>query len=79
MPRPDELLRARVLHTPRNPFAAADACESFDDGGLLVSAGRIRAVGDYAALQSAHPNAETRDLRGGLLLPGFVDAHTHFP
>ncbi|HTW67385.1 MAG TPA: guanine deaminase [Bryobacteraceae bacterium] len=74
-----ELLRAPLFHTPRNPFREARALESYADGGLLIHEGRIAACSDYAALSASHPDAATIDLRGGFLLPGFVDTHTHFP
>lgn len=74
-----ELLRATILHTRWNPFRADDALECFDDGGLLILDGRIAACGEYAAVARANPEAVTRDLRGGYLLPGFVDTHIHFP
>ncbi len=35
--------------------------------------------GDYAAVRHASPSATTVDWRGGFILPGFVDAHVHFP
>ena len=74
-----ELLRAPLFHTPRNPFREASALESYADGGLLIRAGRVAACGEYASLRDAHPDVPTVDLRGGYLLPGFIDAHTHFP
>lgn len=74
-----ELLRAPLFHTPRNPFRQANALECHADGGLLIREGRIAGCGDYSALRPAHPNAESVDLRGGFLLPGFVDTHIHFP
>lgn len=74
-----ELLRAGIFHTPGNPFSDEDALEAFPDGGLLIANGRIRALGDYRSLAAAYPLAETRDLRPGFILPGFVDVHTHFP
>jgi len=49
------------------------------DGALLVSDGRILAVGPRAKVE-AHPaakNAEPLDLGGRVVLPGFVDSHTH--
>jgi len=47
---------------------------------LAVREGRIAAVGDEAALRSAHQGEDTRliDLNGQALLPGFIDAHGHF-
>ena len=74
-----ELLRAPLFHTPRNPFRDSSALECYEDGGLLVVEGRVAGCGDYANLRKAHPEIPTVDLRGGFLLPGFVDTHIHFP
>lgn len=74
-----ELSRAAIFHTPRNPFQEENALEAYLDGGLLISEGRVVACGDYTAVHAAHPDALTRDLRGGFLLPGLVDTHVHFP
>src|SRR5438046_1063250 len=74
-----ELLRASIFHTPRNPFRDERALEFHQDGGLLIHDGRVAECGDYPALRSAHPEAVSTDLRGGFLLPGFVDTHIHFP
>jgi guanine deaminase len=74
-----ELLRAALFHTPRDPFRHDQALEAIRDGGLLIEHGRIAACGDYAALRDANPGAPVRDLRGGFLLPGFIDTHVHYP
>jgi guanine deaminase len=78
-----DLFRATIFHTPENPFPLdigdqrSLAC--YEDGGLLVRAGRIVACGDYGSIRAANPAAQTTDWRGGFLVPGFVDAHVHFP
>jgi len=74
-----ELLRAPLFHTPRNPFQGSNALESYADGGLLIRGGRVAACGDYATLRAAHSDVPGADLRGGYLLPGFIDTHIHFP
>ena len=74
-----ELLRAHLFHTPRNPFRNDKGLESYSDGGLLVRDGKVVACGDYGAVHAAHLEVPTTDLRGGFLLPGFVDTHIHFP
>ena len=74
-----EILRATVFHTPRNPFFESGALEWYHDGALLIRDGRIAACGDYTAIRAGHPDAKTRDLRGGFLIPGLVDVHVHFP
>ena len=72
------LYRAVVLDTPANPFAGG-ALRAAQDAGLLVRDGVIVARGPYADLRARHPEAAVVDLSEGLLLPGFVDTHVHFP
>lgn len=46
---------------------------------LLVSNGRIRAIGSLNECQaSASGSCEIIDLKGNILLPAFTDTHTHF-
>ncbi len=47
---------------------------------LAVKGGRILAVGTRADLENAHKGTGTRivDLGGKTLLPGFIDAHSHY-
>lgn len=49
-----------------------------ENGGVLVQAGRILAVGDFAALQAANPGAVHLDAEGRTIMPGFINAHAHF-
>jgi guanine deaminase len=72
------LFRGTFLDTPRSPFAGAEL-RSGEDLGLLVRDGVIVARDAFATLSSAHPDDEVVDLREGLVLPGFVDTHVHFP
>ena len=69
-----ELLRGPIFHTP-----SPQAMVYIADGGLLIRRGRIAACGPFADVQRDHPDASCTDLRGGFLLPGFIDTHTHFP
>ena len=49
-------------------------------GGFVVGTdGIIVAVGEGRQLQAMHPDAQVTDHGTGILLPGFVDAHVHFP
>ena len=83
MPADTELFRATIFHTPRNPFELEindpDGLACHQDGGLLVRDGRIASCGDFEALRAANPGAATTDYRPGILVPGFVDTHIHFP
>jgi guanine deaminase len=73
------LLRAAIFHTPRNPFDEPHALEAFPDGALIIRDARITACGEYASLRASYADVPVRDLRGGYLLPGFIDTHVHFP
>jgi guanine deaminase len=68
-----ELLRAAVAHTPAGELVY------HEDGGLAIREGRVVACGDFTRVRRDHPDAPVTDLRGGFLLPGFVDTHVHFP
>jgi imidazolonepropionase len=50
-----------------------------EDGGVLVVNGRITAVERSRSLESASRNikARTIECRGRVVMPGFVDSHTH--
>lgn len=72
------LFRARVLDTPDDPFTGG-VLRSANDAGLLVVDGVIVARGDFASVRADHPDVEAVDLREGVLLPGLVDTHVHFP
>lgn len=72
------LFLGTFLDTPDDPFAGG-SLRSAEHGALLVREGTIIERGSAAALRSAHPDEEIVDLSGGLVLPGFVDTHVHFP
>jgi guanine deaminase len=74
-----QLFRATLFHTPANPFREAGALRSYGDGGLLIREGRIVASGNFDDVRHADPDAAVVDWRGGVLLPGLVDAHVHYP
>ena len=45
---------------------------------VLAENGVIRAVGSLDALKAAAGDCEMVDLQGAVMLPGFIDAHSHF-
>ena len=48
-----------------------------EDGAVALQGERILAVGSSADLLRAYPQAERLDAGGAVLMPGFVDPHTH--
>jgi len=47
------------------------------DGGMLIRDGKIDSVGPRAEIEKKSRGAEIVDAGGRVVLPGFVDAHTH--
>ncbi len=72
------LFRARVMDTPADPFTGG-GLRADDDCGLLVEAGVITARGPFETIRAANPDEPVLDLREGIVLPGLVDTHVHFP
>ena len=63
---------------PLNGALKDDQLQIISNGGVLVDNGLIVAVGDFDALRQQNPSAQVNEITGGsVLLPGFVDCHTH--
>jgi 5-methylthioadenosine/S-adenosylhomocysteine deaminase len=58
-----------VTMAPGNPVLTGHS--------VLVTGGRIAAVGPTAELEAAHPAVKRRALRNHVLMPGLVNAHCH--
>lgn len=51
----------------------------YQDGSVAVRGDSIVAVGPRAEIESRYRGAQTVDARGHLVLPGFINGHTHVP
>jgi len=51
----------------------------YQDGSVAVRGDAIVAVGPRAEIESRYRAAQMIDARGGLVLPGFINGHTHVP
>ncbi len=74
-----ELVLGCVLDFVADPFEVPPDAAARLHGGVLIEGGRIAALGAAADLRRAHPEAAVTDLGSALILPGFVDAHMHYP
>lgn len=51
----------------------------YDDGAVVVKGDTIVAVGPRGELEARYLAARTIDAKGKLVLPGFINGHTHVP
>lgn len=71
------IVRGTFVDTPVSPFQAGTL--RVLAGAIALDDGRILARGSWPELSAAYPAAQVLDLQEGLVLPGFVDTHVHFP
>ncbi len=73
-------VRAEIAHCTASPFEeGAKALTHHTDGLLIVRDGLVSACGPACALLQQLPDhVPLFDYRDKLLLPGFVDTHTHY-
>lgn len=58
-----------ITNDSKNTFLA--------DGAVLIQGDEIRSLGSTADLQQSYPNEEFFDAQGKLIMPAFINAHTH--
>src|ERR1700752_4187162 len=51
----------------------------YPDGSVAVRGDSIMAAGSRAEIEARYKGAQTIDARGKLVLPGFINGHTHVP
>ncbi len=77
-----QAFRSSILHCLSDPgeAAASSAIEYFEDGLMIVEDGDVLEVGHANVLLNEIPeDAEVTEHPGGLIVPGFIDCHVHFP
>ena len=58
-----------ITRDPSHPY--------YERGAVVFDGSSILAVGEEGALQTQYPQAERVDARGGVIMPAFINAHTH--
>ena len=66
----DLIVRNARIYTVDPGFGVAD--------GMVVTGGRIVAVGDSGTIGARFRAARELDARGAFIYPGFIDPHSHF-
>jgi guanine deaminase len=75
------VIRGRILSFTDDPAVAGSRAHVLiDDGAVLVAKGKIEAVGEARdILARAQRGAIIDDHTGSFVMPGFIDAHVHYP
>lgn len=74
-----KIYRGELFYMVDSPLEnSVDSYHHFTDGGLVVVDGRVKDTGDYISMKSLYGEFPTVDYRGKLLMPGFIDTHSHF-
>jgi imidazolonepropionase len=68
-----------TLAGPTRPRVGTEMAELaiIRDGGMLICGDQIESIGPSGEIEEKSQNAEIVDAGGRVVLPGFVDAHTH--
>jgi guanine deaminase len=76
-----KILLGQILDFSDDPFAVPVdvAAQHTFHGAIAVQDGRILATGTADDIRAAHPQATLTDYGNQLIMPGFVDAHAHYP
>jgi guanine deaminase len=79
--REARVVRGRILTFKNDPAEAGPSAAVYiDDGAVLVTDGRIEAVGEAREVLALAPEGAAVDDHSGLLvMPGFIDVHIHYP
>ena len=58
-----------ITRDPAKPY--------FEKGAVAFEGTKITEVGEEAALRAKYPDAKVIDAKGGVIMPAFINAHTH--
>ncbi len=81
MTQSQQAFRGAILHFTDNPLQHGLAATQYlEDGLLILRDGYVESVGEASQLiNQLDDDVTVTDYRGHLMMPGFVDAHIHYP
>jgi guanine deaminase len=75
-----KILFGQTLAFDGDPFSdGLDCAKHTTKGAVAISEGKIIAVGSQSDVKAQFPEAKITDYGDGLIIPGFVDTHVHYP
>jgi len=74
-----QAFRGSLFHLLDDPSAGPEAAVYYDDGALIVEDGHVAECGPWLEVVPRLEGAPVERIRDGLMVPGFIDCHVHFP
>ena len=74
-----QAFRGTIFHLLDDPSAGASAAAHFEDGALIVEGGHIAEAGPWTEIAPLLKGAPVERFADSIIVPGFIDAHVHFP
>jgi len=86
-----QAFRGEILHFLADPatVSSGQSYQYFADGLLVIQAGKVIDCGDYEVLKAVYCHSESESksdsdidvvhYQHGLIMPGFIDCHVHYP
>jgi|TARA_B110000211_G_scaffold80524_1_gene94324 guanine deaminase len=74
--------RGELLHFLADPAKVAlqDSYQYFEDGLMIIKDGLIESIGEAnELLPTLDDNIDVTHYKSGLMMPGFIDTHVHYP
>ncbi|GAD00864.1 guanine deaminase [Agarivorans albus] len=72
--------RGSILHFPKATIAPSDNYQYLHDGMLVVEDGLVQHLGDAQDYLSNNPEVQAAVIQHhGLIIPGLIDSHVHYP
>ncbi|MCA0042949.1 guanine deaminase [Celeribacter litoreus] len=77
----EKLIAGQVVTYTGDPFEIPpeEAVQVLSDAAILIRDGRVVSIGGREHMRVKHPEAEFHDHGPALIVPGFIDAHAHYP
>lgn len=81
MPTALKAFRAAFLHFVDDPFynSESESIRYIPDGLMVLADGKVKALGSYESLHNEYSGIPITAYPEMLILPGFIDTHTHYP
>ncbi|WDE14052.1 guanine deaminase [Thalassomonas haliotis] len=77
-----KVYRGEILHFLADPAKVAleQSYQHFADGLLVIEDGKVKQLGEASSLlASLAADVEVTHYQNGLIMPGFIDTHIHYP